>query len=104
MTLKEDYDALQRDYEHRLAPLNARALAIVEQRARRILRSHNSLVEFVMAMGTAFFVTAAGDTVRTHERAYMRPLHEFLEEWTDALGLLGQPMRFTADGDVRTDW
>lgn len=80
------------------------ALQEVEDRARRILRRHSSLTEFFMAMGTAFFVTTEGTTISPHERAYMRPVADFLSEWDRELHLTGTPMRFTADGEVITDW
>lgn len=80
------------------------ALQEVEERARRILRRHPSLTEFYMAMGTAFFMTTDGTTLGLDERAYMRPLADFLSEWDDFLRVTGTPMRFTADGDLSTDW
>lgn len=80
------------------------ALQEVEERARRILRQHPSLTSFVMAMGTAFFVTADGSTIRVNERAYMRQLEDFLVEWEGDLRLTGCPMRFTTEGELITDW
>jgi hypothetical protein len=91
--IREDYDATVK-----------LALQEVEDRARRILRRHPPLTEFCMAMGTAFFVTTGGSTLGTDDRAYMRSLDDFLREWDDFLHLTGHPMRFTADGDVVTDW
>lgn len=91
--IRKDYDAVV-----------TLALQEVEDRARRILRRHPPLTDFVMAMGTAFFLTTDGSTLDPHERAYMRPLADFLVEWDDFLHLTGCPMRFTAEGDRVTDW
>jgi hypothetical protein len=79
------------------------AIEHVEFAARKILREHKNLTEFVMGMGTCFF-SEGKDTVGLEERAYMKPLEEFICEWDEALGITGTPMRFTANGQRITDW
>ena len=80
------------------------ALTTVERMARKILRDHPNLDEFVMGMGRAMFTTNDKQNLGTEERAYMRPLDDFLTEWDRWLHLTGEPMRFTAHGPKITTW
>jgi hypothetical protein len=80
------------------------ALDYVEQTARRILRTLPHLDEFVMGMGGAMFSTTVGENLGLEERAYFRPLCNFLFHWDDTLKLTGIPMRFTAYGPKVSDW
>lgn len=81
------------------------ALQLVEQMARDILRKHPNLDSFVMAMGCASFsVKGEVESLGTEDRAYMRTLHAFIEEWDRCLHLTGVPMMFTADGPKVTQW
>jgi len=87
----------------------ARSLAFqyVEEQARKILREHTNLEEFVMAMGSCCFSTTINgrhDNLGLEDRAYFKPLQDFIWEWDDTLGILGEPMRFTADGPVIREW
>jgi hypothetical protein len=79
------------------------ALIEVERLARKILATHPNLTEFVMAMGTATFFDGY-EHLALDERAYMKPLRDFFDEWNDVLHLAGTPMRFTATGKKITDW
>ncbi len=90
----------------------------VERLARRILREHPNLKEFVMAMGTYFFNDKNGNIVDTLTQKmnksyqyyyedtykYFQPLNSFIAEWDEYLKLTGHAMRFTKDSQVRTDW
>ena len=91
--------AVQRHY------LQAEDLALieVERLARKILVEHSNLDEFVMGMGEAFF-SDGYENLAIDERAYMKPLRDFIGEWDDVLKLTGTPMRFTATGKKVTDW
>lgn len=93
------------------------ALAEVKQRAREILRTHPSLDEFVMGMGSWSFtirdstkmcndkrILSAGDNVDDNDLKYLRPFARFIDEWDPYLHLTGTPMRFTATGKKVTDW
>jgi hypothetical protein len=81
------------------------ALAEVRRLARKILQEHACLDEFIMAMGMATFsVKGEVESLGTDERAYLRPLDEFLEVWDDELKLTGEPMRFTAYGPEINEW
>ena len=97
----------------------AEARGEIERLARAILRKKAQLHEFVMAMGTWFFTNHAGKVVE-HEvehynpvstspyshtpRRWVAPLWEFIQEWDEDLHLTGDPMRFTAEGPVITEW
>lgn len=79
------------------------ALRQVEAEARRILRRNQSMHEFVMAMGTFFFVTKKGDHCRDDDPRFDE-LSDFIGKWDNYLKLTGTPMRFTAYGPTITDW
>lgn len=79
------------------------ALNMLEARARAILRKHRNLREFVMGMGGWGFWTT-DDEPLDNETGYLKPVRDLIEQWDDALGLTGTPLRFTADGPVMTEW
>lgn len=78
----------------------ASALAELERRARKELRSNPELDEFVMCMGSHFF-TKEGTVFHDYEAPAVDSL---IDEWDTYLRLTGVPMRFTADGPIRRDW
>lgn len=81
------------------------ALAEIRRLARKILREHSNLDEFVMAMGLATFtVKGEVDSLGLEDRAYFRPLAKLIADWDNMLGLTGEPMRFTAHGPEVTEW
>lgn len=91
------------------------ARAEVERLARQVLRNglkgRNRAREFVMAMGSAFFVDRNGEVIDNYtsdglrSAAFCKPLNEFLEQWDSMLHLTGAPMRIDhPDEPVRTDW
>jgi hypothetical protein len=79
----------------------------IERRARKILREHHTLDEFIMGMGTAFFCYKerqfASGLTTCDDRKYMQPVLELIQEFDD-LKITGHPMRFTADGETIRDW
>lgn len=82
------------------------AVELVEGHARRILRTHANLDEFVMGMGRAFFTLKGDDKTNldTDERRYFKPIDDLLHEFDQELHITGIPMRFTADGPKITNW
>lgn len=109
-----------------LMEMDETALAEVERLARKILKEHQNLNEFVMGMGMWEITRKIGtrddsggtvvkfqtttesygliNDVVELELAYLKPLGDFIDEWDSVLHLTGTPMRFTADGPVVTDW
>lgn len=106
---------------------NAQALRLVEERARQIMREHPECTEFVMAMGSATFLTIyqfaydddPTDFIERREHwsvndmwtdgcvkrpDWLDPLTEIFDEFDNALHISGTPMRFTATSPVTTDW
>lgn len=79
------------------------ALKLLERRARGILRRHSSLGEFVMSMGIWGFTYKNGERI-DEPFAYMRPISDLISRWDDFLKLTGEPMRFTAKGEITRDW
>jgi hypothetical protein len=95
------------------------AAKFVEIEARKILKTHPNLDEFVMGMGGWFFTRKIG-TIGRHRMKVIpeesntiydnpkyiehSPLANFLGEWDSDLHITGYPMRFTATGPIRTDW
>ena len=84
------------------------ALNLIVLRARRILKKHKNLKEFVMAMGSATFHDQKGDAVFNYTTGrgpiYMDPVYQLIEDWDDYLKLTGEPMRFCATGRILRDW
>lgn len=81
------------------------AVKLLRERARQILREHENLGEFVMAMGTAMFtVKGPGIPLSVGDRRYFKPVLDVLDKYDSILHLTGEPMRFTADGPIVTDW
>lgn len=90
--------------------MNELALQYVEQEARKIMRQHPFCVEFVMGMGSWGFSTKDGDDVSydphysVGSRQYLKALDDFFCDWDESLRITGNPMRFTVDGPIVTDW
>lgn len=77
---------------------------LIEREAREILRKHPALVEFVMAMGTCMFKDKHNVIVDLEGKQYLKEFSELVGELNDACMVCGNPMRFTVDGPVVTDW
>jgi hypothetical protein len=93
---------LTKKYYHLAVEL---ALLDVEKEARKILREHSHLEEFVMAMGSwCFWTTDGGQVDNYYDFKYLKPLVDIFEEWDEYLKLTGTPMRFTANGKKVTYW
>jgi len=98
----------------------ARDIAINEviRMARQLMRNHKNLHEFIIAMGSYFFIDDNNDTIETTDQLmnksyeyytvdsfkYFKPLNDFISKWDDTLKLTGEGIRFTADGEIITDW
>lgn len=82
------------------------ALLDVEKEARKILKQHPELSEFVMAMGGWGFWTKNDEQVNDtfNYESYLEPLTKIFNEWDEYLKLTGTPMRFTANGKKITEW
>lgn len=90
--------------------------ARIEELARMKLRSNKNLKEFVMAMGTAFFIDKEGSIVDIDEEVYsnynyiskpakgFKQIYDFLLEYDHTYKVTGNPMRFTAEGPKITEW
>ena len=86
--------------------------------ARKALRDHAELNEFVMSMGGWFFtlkigemdkmglaVTPGNDIIHDcSDDPRFKDIEAFISEWDLDLHITGEPMRFTATGPIRTDW
>jgi len=94
-----------KDIEFHFHKAESIALALLEQRARKILSRHTNLSEFVMCMGSAFFVNRHGEIIHLSDAPkYCNPVIAILDEWDRYLHLTGTSMRFTATGSVVTEW
>lgn len=80
------------------------AIALIEQRARKILEHHPELKEFIMAMGTYCWTDSKGEIIMEDEDKKFSSIDKIIEDWDEYLHLTGQPMRFTADGPKITEW
>jgi hypothetical protein len=81
------------------------ALDEVERVARKILREHKDLDEFVMGMGSSGFTFKNTDGLfNDSDFRYMEPVFNLINRWDNVLSLTGHPMRFTAEGKKITVW
>lgn len=88
-----------------------RALALVEQRARKILQEQPLFEEFVMGMGHWFFITAQEEIVDWNEeymcekvKTVLLPVYQVISQYDDRLKLTGYSMRFTAISEICYKW
>lgn len=88
-------------YQERIDNISKR---LVQREAREIMRKHPNLVEFVMAMGACMFMDKYNTIVELESRAYLKEFNELVMWLNDACMVSGNPMRFTVDGPVVTDW
>jgi hypothetical protein len=80
------------------------AVSEVELLARKILAEHPELKEFVMGNGGAHFTRVVGRSVQVEDESYMKELDRLIVTWDLVLNITGEPMRFTATGQKRTNW
>jgi len=101
---------IKRERMHSETRLYAMALALIENKARKILLAHAALDEFVMAMGGWVFTGKghAGDistVYREHIPAYAKSFTRMMDEFDELeLKVTGEPMRFTATGPKVAMW
>ena len=81
------------------------AIKRIESLARNILVDNKQTNEFIMAMGSFFFTSKLGDVIYDKEdlRGYKK-LEDFIYSLPKDLCITGEPMRFTKNGPVITDW
>jgi hypothetical protein len=73
--------------------------------ARRAMRKSPVLIEFVMGMGTWFFVDKNDDYIHEDDsRMCVRDVSDFMEEWDEVFKLTGNLMRFSVDSEVVRNW
>ena len=101
--------ATVRDIEKQFMKASDMASEFVETEARRILREHPALHEFVMAMGIWSFTTREGESYMpgfytTPKYIKNSRLAKFIFQWDEYLKITGEPMRFTADGPTIRNW
>ena len=80
------------------------ALQLIESEARKLMRCHPNLNEFVMCMGSSFFTDKNNDIIENWLFKYMEPFNVLVNDLDDIFHITGTPMRFTADGPVETNW
>ena len=93
---------LDRDISYHYELACTLSIVKVEELARKILRGHKNLDEFIIAKGGWMYTDKNGNDI--DDKPYMRELSEFIDEWDNYLKITGNPMRFTADGPVVTNW
>lgn len=97
----------EKDLEKAYNRARSIGLFLVEKYAREVLRDHDWLDEFVMAMGVSNFTVHEHDfgvSISEATGETGSELQTLLDNWDDVLKLTGEPMRFTATGPVRREW
>lgn len=105
----DEIEKLLDEIEKLLEQAQVLAQLLIERRARKVLQEHAHLDEFLMGMGAAFFTVKGKPHVslvvgRPPEFNYLVPVWEVIDRLNAQLSITGSPMRFTAYGDVVTDW
>ena len=80
------------------------ALKELERMARKAMKQHPELREFVMGMGGYFFNDQDNNHVYPEECEYLYSINDFMMEWDSVLKLSGNAIRFTVDGPIETEW
>ena len=80
------------------------AVDLIEQEARRVLKKHPRLKEFIMAMGGCVFTDQNGDAVDFWEASYLEDFNNMVNELDERFHITGTPMRFTATSEIVTEW
>lgn len=81
------------------------ATQFVIQEARKLLVRHARLKEFVMCMGSWFFLDQQGLIIHDYPSYLVdSTLATFISRWDEELKITGEPMRFTVDGPIVRDW
>lgn len=94
----------EKDFEQKYHDLFFEGIVYIEEMAREILRTQKRPHEFVMCMGSWFFVDKNNEIIEPYNLKYMKPLVYFMDEWDRLMKFTGWPMRFTAYGPKITDW
>ena len=90
--------------EYYLAEAEKLASEKVKRLARAILKKNKNLNEFVMGMGTWFFVHKDGRNCDESDYKSLQEFSDFIREYDNILKITGEPMRFTAEGEKITNW
>jgi hypothetical protein len=77
---------------------------LIESEARKILSKHPNLNEFVMAMGSAFFLDKQNRVVQLSDKTYLKPFDELVCRLNEICKVCASPMRCTATGKRITNW
>lgn len=82
------------------------AINKTENMARRILKQHPNLDEFIIGMGSWSFTRKNGDIeIDTFSPIkYVNNFASLMNKWDELFHITGTPMRFTAKGKKVTDW
>lgn len=99
----------QHAFQLRYSELEKESMRIVECEARKILRDHNNLDEFIMGMGVWFFTekrVGQDSVILNNHYKYIlsSALAEFIFEWDQHLKITGEAIRFTAYGEIVRNW
>ncbi len=98
----EGVDLLIKQSNQLLEEATKIALKEIERIARKELIQHEYLDEFMMAMGSYVFITKEKKYNDTSHKC--KELDDFIDEYDEALSLTGEAIRFSATGEVITDW
>jgi len=79
------------------------AIELVESEARKILRSHTNLNEFIMGMGSAFFTDKNGN-IDNWKYKYLQEFSDFVDDLDEKFKVSGCLMRFTVNSKAQHDW
>ena len=79
---------------------------IIIHDACKLMRDHKNLDEFVMSMGTWFFIDKDNEIRAWEYVKYLEnsPLGNFIQDWDKDFKITGISMRFKIDGAITRNW
>lgn len=76
------------------------ALRLIEREARKLMKRHPVLKEYIQANGVSHFIVREDFP----ELGCLKTFNDMVEALDYTWNILGNPMRFTATGKVITEW
>lgn len=90
-----------KDFEKKYEELYNSGIEYIIEEARKILRKHKNLDEFIMGMGTWFFTYKDGSIVYDVKYINESRLVKFVNEYDDSMKFTGTSIRFSANSKIR---
>ena len=92
-----------KQFDNDLQKLSDLGMQIIIEEAKRIMKKHPKYNEFLMAMGSRFFLDKTGNIINDDPKCAEKLLN-FIDDNDEAFHFTGSGIRFKADGAIVTNW